>query len=274
MESIYFYLHSVTLQDKVIKSLADYFKKTETQWFFIRYWHGGPHVRIRFKDEQGQRKTEVIQLLNQFSSDIPSESVITAKLYYKNQTFDGEETEVGNLPWYGQGTIIERNYIPEIERYGDGVLLELSEQVFQLSSEVVDCWLRKKNTFNFRILFSYYIFHEFLELCPPKEKEAFLNRYYHYWHSLNKMEDLNLNLHEVKKIYESFQDKMKNSIEAKLFKEIREVLEEARAMINNEEMFLYLISSHIHMTNNRLSVIPGIEAEIAHSIVGKEMLVA
>ncbi|EGO8438241.1 hypothetical protein EPK15_13720 [Enterococcus faecalis] len=81
-------------------------------------------------------------------------------------------------------------------------------------------------------------------------------------------------MHEVKKIYESFQDKMKNSIEAKLFKEIREVLEEARAMINNEEMFLYLISSHIHMTNNRLSVIPGIEAEIAHSIVGKEMLVA
>ncbi|MGX7150817.1 thiopeptide-type bacteriocin biosynthesis protein [Enterococcus ureasiticus] len=273
MESVYFYLHSVTLQDKVIKSLADYFKKIETQWFFIRYWHGGPHLRIRFKDEHGNRKAEVFHLLNQFATEIPNDSAVTAESYYKNQTFDGEQTNISELPWYVQGSLIEETYAPEINRYGSGILLELSERVFQLSSELVDSWLRKKNSFNMRILFSYYIFHEFLMLCPEVERGAFLNRYYHYWHSLNKMENLKLNLREVKKIYLPFLKKMTGSTEAKLFEEIREVLNKAKAIIDNEEMFLYLISSHIHMTNNRLSVTPGIEAEIAKSMTPEEMLV-
>lgn len=86
------------------------------RWFFIRYTEGGQHIRLRLKINKNQEakiQTAVNDFFNDFFQKINNEN---------------------NLP---KSRLVFIDYKPEIDRYGGKIGIEISEQLFQYSSEFV-----------------------------------------------------------------------------------------------------------------------------------------
>jgi hypothetical protein len=115
-----------------IKSLLT--DRQATSWFFIRYWDGGPHLRVRLKgiaDEQ--RKALLMQTSNavrQWCSPTPP----SRETYYRAHNFDGAPVDIDKLAWREEGAVMQMPYEPEFQRYGGNQAMEVNEQLFALTS--------------------------------------------------------------------------------------------------------------------------------------------
>ncbi|MFE0171095.1 thiopeptide-type bacteriocin biosynthesis protein [Streptomyces sp. NPDC059002] len=112
-------------------------------WFFIRYWQGGPHVRLRLADLDAAELPRV-------------EAELTRRLAAAGRLRAGEEP-LGESDYRADATRFAANesgvdrhvqdlrppgvhpatYEPETERYGGAALMPRTEELFQLSSELV-----------------------------------------------------------------------------------------------------------------------------------------
>jgi len=100
------------------------------QWFYIRYWEQGPHIRLRFYGTPAQMEPIKPALEKHFNA------------YYKQHPSEREESEwVKNLPperqWFPNNSIQYIEYEPETDRYGGPVGLLISERHFQDSSVAI-----------------------------------------------------------------------------------------------------------------------------------------
>ncbi|MEM9921267.1 MAG: thiopeptide-type bacteriocin biosynthesis protein [Bacteroidota bacterium] len=110
------------------------------QFFFIRYWDRGPHIRLRIKGQQDLfqqllRPNLEEHFLSYFDS-IPSTR--TDPNYPKAFPDD--------LKWLPNNTVQYIDYQPERERYGGTVGLQLAESHFHLSSSIVLAMLRQQGS--------------------------------------------------------------------------------------------------------------------------------
>lgn len=102
----------VQLIDPIIQNLNK--SKLIRSYFFIRYWDGGPHIRLRVELFDKHCKDKVIFNISNFTSS-----------YFK--------VSENNIK-----TILNFNdYIPEEDRYGGYKALQIAEKHFNASSEVV-----------------------------------------------------------------------------------------------------------------------------------------
>lgn len=263
MESIHYFIHHPEVQDIFITRLFEVFKEfpENKKWFFIRYWHGGPHVRVRFDmDNTVEEKLkgildEIIQL---------KDYELTKQQYYANHSFDGEEQDIDKLPFYNNGEAISIPYEPEYDRYGRGELLNLSEYAFKTSSAIVSRFLQMTMNPNAKIALSIFMFYFFLSLI--NDKKSFLERYYMYWNRINE-KPLVINSEAFSAIEKLVEQMDFEKIFNKELGDLRTYLKEIDSRINNSDTFSYLISSHVHMTNNRISVVPKLEAMIAKKLL-------
>lgn len=106
------------------------------RWFFIRYWEGGPHLRIRLAGAIAADASRVEQALSEDIAAFRADEPPTREAYYREHAFDGREVAVDELPWYGEGTVALIDYQPEIARYGGDEAIEASEELFDLSSRI------------------------------------------------------------------------------------------------------------------------------------------
>ncbi|MFC5288686.1 thiopeptide-type bacteriocin biosynthesis protein [Actinokineospora guangxiensis] len=83
-------------------------------WFFIRYWEGGPHIRVRASgvDSPRELREELAALLGMAEP----------------------AAHQGGQEWQPHGTVAEIGYEAEVERYGGASALAVAEQVFSASS--------------------------------------------------------------------------------------------------------------------------------------------
>lgn len=94
-------------------------EKYAMQFFYIRYWEGGPHIRLRFRGNQ--------KIL--FERVKPLIVSMTQEFFEK---FDGHERDSSN------GNRIEFvEYEPEVQRYGGVEGIKVAEAQFQNSSKAV-----------------------------------------------------------------------------------------------------------------------------------------
>lgn len=101
------------------------------QFFFIRYWERGPHIRLRFKGKKNLLEKELKPEIKSCFSD-----------YFRKYPSRREEpkwaTELPkNKRWFANNSIKFIKYEPEFERYGGPVGIVIAESQFEASSQVV-----------------------------------------------------------------------------------------------------------------------------------------
>jgi len=98
------------------------------QYFFIRYWDRGPHIRLRFKGESSiieqLFRPNLLEHFENYFEDKPSKR--TNPNYPLN--FPDE------FKWLPNNSVQFFNYEPEYERYGGTVGTQIAEEHFQISS--------------------------------------------------------------------------------------------------------------------------------------------
>lgn len=115
--------------------------KLENYFFYLRYWQGGPHIRIRILcGPEAAKESEVVRFFALLESQMPSFN--TADRYEYAQSLSAQ-SELARLE--GEkvsdaepiGTIRDANYEPEFLKYGGSTGVAIAESVFRSTSSIV-----------------------------------------------------------------------------------------------------------------------------------------
>jgi hypothetical protein len=106
-------------------------EKLADQYFFIRYWERGPHIRLRFTGDETVLEKEVKPRLDEYFRG-----------YFREYPTERQMPEyVKNWPeehrWYPNDTIQYIQYEPEVTRYGGLQGIRIGEKQFEASSNAV-----------------------------------------------------------------------------------------------------------------------------------------
>ncbi|MBZ9751416.1 thiopeptide-type bacteriocin biosynthesis protein [Deinococcus sp. HMF7604] len=104
-------------------------------WFFIRYWEGGPHIRMRLRDPSPQAAAQVEATLTRTFAALPAPATPDPEGYYA--AFVPPAHRMGAAEaygWYPHGQVRAVPYEPETLRYGGRAGLGISEAFFETSS--------------------------------------------------------------------------------------------------------------------------------------------
>jgi len=131
------------------------------RYFFIRYWEGGPHVRLRLAPAPGVTDDEIKKVaephLTAFLRRRPSlfdhrtrtMGPMYARLYeveYGKPKLLEKYGPDGEIPYYPNNSFCYVDYEPEWARYGGEVGMDLAERHFEVSSDIVLAYLHDTNT--------------------------------------------------------------------------------------------------------------------------------
>lgn len=119
------------------------------RWFFLRYWQGGPHVRLRVADLspiacrqlQDALERELGRVLPGIATDIEPTAYLAQATGFAAAGETGESMVVEALLPPG---VHVAGYEPEFERYGGVEVMALSEALFHVSSELAVALCRRR----------------------------------------------------------------------------------------------------------------------------------
>ncbi|UII21877.1 lantibiotic dehydratase C-terminal domain-containing protein [Fulvivirga ligni] len=107
--------------------MSDEFQNSIDQFFFIRYWEKGPHIRLRLKADK--------DAFGKFLKPLLSGHINSYLRKYPSHRNDYNAHDMAG--WYDNNSIQYLPYEPETVRYGGSSLLPIAEKQFQASSSVV-----------------------------------------------------------------------------------------------------------------------------------------
>lgn len=113
------------------------------RFFFIRYWQGGPHLRLRLLPTAGVAGASIRAIVERSSSTFvtgyPSTTTLPIDQYLRStaQLTTWEYSEDRRLPFYPNNSLQAIPYQPEYERYGGHEAMPLVERHFHDSSVLV-----------------------------------------------------------------------------------------------------------------------------------------
>lgn len=101
-------------------------------WFFLRYWEGGPHIRVRARATSPEVGPVLRDALARYVREHPAPARLDQDTYaVLAARLASAEGRTGYERVLRQpGTVIEVPYRPEHEVYGDGVTLDAAERHF------------------------------------------------------------------------------------------------------------------------------------------------
>lgn len=108
-------------------------------WFFLRYWEGGPHVRVRIRPVPGAEAVAAEHLrsaLSGYLDDHPPAVEMHPEVYRRMAASlaGGESMGSYEKVLRPQGSVVEIAYRPETEVFGTGPAMIAAEQHFARSS--------------------------------------------------------------------------------------------------------------------------------------------
>jgi thiopeptide-type bacteriocin biosynthesis protein len=108
------------------------------RFFFLRYWDGGPHLRLRFQTARTGEAKDVAALieraLQRAIDAYPSTAAIDALTYARMSSHLGAAEGAAPEPLTEDNTLVRRAYRPEQEKYGRDAAMTCAEQIFSASS--------------------------------------------------------------------------------------------------------------------------------------------
>ncbi len=274
--AFHFFIHTYEIQDIFLR---DYLQlaletlkedKRLQQYFFIRYWQGGPHIRLRFIKTQSEDmgvEMAILSAFDRFNRAYPNNISLESEQYYQNHTFDGVPVSANALYWFSSGSVVAKPYEPEFERYGGQGVMDHSERLFEASSDLVLELLKDpKMTISKKMIISLDLFQ--IAACLAENQSQFYHIYSQIWSS-HKSEHLNYNklIFDYMKVYQERQRQIIGAISQTPYAKWHQCLKAALEAILTQQTTYpdgmiarnSLLASHIHMTNNRLGVSPQFE---------------
>lgn len=272
--SLYIYYKNEQKKDEFIQLISDKMEfliqaKLIEKWFFIRYWEGGPHIRLRIliDPKNNQFIINFINDLKKFIYDNPNKDKFSKIEYLKNiKKFQDKNS---NFLWHEDGDIIKVPYVPEYKRYGGIDLMPLTETMFQYSTRLVVNLLKEIQTYSQKILVGYIFTQKLFNLFFSNKKikdysKYILNQNISFWESMDIFPNkniqyfLNANSKYDEEIWSILikKESIKNNILnfndgfAKLLSSLSDI---------NAISLGFIATSHIHMFNNRLGCAPSFE---------------
>ena len=123
---IYLHNHAATISDLVVRTIAPAVESSAPEdWHFVRYWWGGPHLRVRVRGARAD-------WIDRIRSEVPA-----AEMDLDAERFAQEFTSTSPVEWHPHGAIdVDVPYEPEVARYGGEDAIALSERVFTDTSRV------------------------------------------------------------------------------------------------------------------------------------------
>lgn len=273
-----------------------------SQYFFIRYWLGGPHIRLRLSPAEGVADADVKEVVEAdlraflarrpalFELDRKTIAPLYRSMYeaeYGAEEFAARYGEDGDIPFYDNNSFHYIDYEPEYDRYGGEYGMELSERHFEVSSDIVLKLVQDTNVHMRGIAMGHSV-QIMLQTCYAFLGDDaricnFLDRYIDFWQTsynqnsqklypgfdrkYNQMSDkLHKRVEEVRGLIASDDQTGGTESQRRWIAHMKEVRDEVRQLVaeqrlempggaNSEEAALaILLSSYIHMTNNRLGV--------------------
>ncbi|PZD93084.1 hypothetical protein DNH61_25225 [Paenibacillus sambharensis] len=265
------YYHNVSKYDELLILLAEHLERyrvsgSMNKWFFIRYWEGGPHLRVRMLNPSPMLIVdELLSKARAFMAIHPSLTQWSRDEYYANHKFDGEELDKNQLAWHEDGEIVSYEYMPEYDRYGGEAVMDHNENMFMCSSKLcVELLHMSKGEFFRKLLFSCALTSQLViqlrSAYDCSNSEAYYTFYKEMWSSFvdGRGQDLKIMnfLHKNEVALEKASQILLASESVQGFiSEIQSELQTIRSSVQDDYMD-YIVASHIHMTNNRLGIPP------------------
>ncbi|MBR5960936.1 MAG: thiopeptide-type bacteriocin biosynthesis protein [Clostridia bacterium] len=275
----HFFIHDSTTHNRF---LADYFKPEIeelekdgllAQYFFIVYWQGGNHIRFRYKSVNPEAVEErMTARFKSFLEGYEPRYVLSEKDYYAIYSHNKEQVE--DTTFIPDRSIRRIPYEPETDRYGGPESLKHCEQIFSLSSKYA-LKIRKQagDSVIRRIIGALDMFT--LAIKGLENPKGFLSGYRQYWtgfapangKSIVSAEELSM------KYRKRFKELMREAgdfyseWEAGIREGIQRACECQTAYPDMNTARHLILASQIHMTNNRLGIIPQLEAVLAEVLL-------
>lgn len=263
-KAVHVFLHQKEYQDailiEIVEPFINQYHKEIDCWFFIRYWDGGPHVRIRLKTND-EVWTELLNYINKWLKSKSFLQNLTKEVFYKNNTFDGVPVETEKLQWYKNGEYLEFEYVPELERYGGRSIIRFCEEIFKISSELnlytLNVLSKQKKNLSFPIAIK---FMDILVSTLDVDSKTFFKMASNYW----KRFDTGVKI-ERQQIIKMKSLSKKIDFGITLVNNLEKNLYSIKKRISNEEYFESIILSLCHMNYNRSFIIPSYEYQIYYN---------
>ncbi|MDF2534913.1 MAG: hypothetical protein K0R18_1072 [Bacillales bacterium] len=271
--SYHAFLWDYTLFDEFLCDLFLELKKHSIKdFFFIRYWKGGPHIRLRVQKKNSQTENDAHRILTVSLEKIIGRhpEILNKKIdkleFYKNSFLDGQQLDIKKLPWYSNGTIVKIPYERENERYGGKEFISLSETAFVKSTHLVQKLLGVHPDGIKKIIIFFSTTTQVLDYVYSvdfADKINFINFSYEYWNQYyfksNILNDTAERIWKLSKINNmSFYDSLPTFRD--LVKQLKFITDEISEKKGNRYSWSVLFSQ-IHMFANRL----GVSIEVEHA---------
>jgi thiopeptide-type bacteriocin biosynthesis protein len=239
-------------------------QKIADQWFFIRYFDNGPHIRLRFRGEKEILETKLKPyLLGYFQK------------YFKEHP---QLNPNWDPSWYAENTIRFVPYRRELSRYGGKRGILIAEEQFQASSHAVLTYLTQVQSFHYERALgialqmhlaaiigwgmnkdeAHNFFHHLFQTQDTtlfaqnfaRQKDSIIPALNNLWNAFTKGE-------ETKEVwYNNWLADMK-TIRANLTEAYQKNQIELTPQIihsHKPNPLWYIYESYVHMTNNRLGI--------------------
>lgn len=274
--STHFFIHDSSKHDEFLVEYLNRIIQDENliDYFYIRYWQGGPHIRFRWKaknEENFYLKIETI--FQEFKNGYKPSIFLEKDSFYKNHPLDNEFFPEDRLYWFRDGTLKEIEYERELTRYGGEKRIHLSEKMFNATSILaMDNLVNTTNshTLQMKIFLSIH-FYLFALRFIKEQQGDFLDRYKNFWEKFSENES-QLNIDKIADTYITNFDVFEKLFHSRVPSAIQQFIENIRELEDDDkDLVPYIIFSQIHMFNNRIGLPVNYESKLP-SIVKKILM--
>ncbi|MBY7665197.1 lantibiotic dehydratase C-terminal domain-containing protein [Staphylococcus agnetis] len=249
---IFYYSNLDTLlTDCILKLYKEEYIQT---FFFIRYWNGGPHIRLRIADKNYNQILEIKEIIKEYLNKYPSMVQLSNEEYTLKSIGFSTKERVELLSLQNNNSILEMPYYPEKQKYIDENALYLSEMIFSISSvyalNLLNSSIKKSELYYVSMQHTMYILQFFIK--ENSKIVGFLESYFKYWNAFSEGKGI-----KVPKI---------NKLISRGFLKYDPYFKNLKKMYNNNEV-QGLIFNYIHLFNNRLGINTREEAFLAQCLI-------
>lgn len=262
------------------------YQKYSYDYFFLRYWKNGPHLRLRIKIDHKNKfaiKDTIEQTITDHLEQYPSESSINEHTHYESsKKFAALENDTQNeFACIANNSLHQADYNPELHKYGGPIGMQIAEEIFIVSSKLaMYACVQKVDKFIYGITMMFFATKAF-QLSLP-EMQRFFQAYYQYWLRYGqpdqktklRLEHL-LSQNRLKKLLYEIQvgHTVKNlspwllslsTAHHKLTQNLEEITTYLTDLNAQQYPIQYLLTQYIHTNNNRLGVLATEEALLGY----------